>query len=245
VYGGSTTLGLAATSIHPEQAGVQNVLLQLLLDHGATLDAAVAQDYTRGLVVNACLANGRGHAAEFLANRGARLDLEGAAGVGRLDLVRNFFEDGTGDGTGALNAHATKEQMERAFLWACEYGRNPIVEFLLERGVPLLTMADTGETGLHWAVIGRQLDTIKLLLDRGASLEAKNIYEGTALGQALWSAIHGDQGVDYVPVIKALLQAGAQVEDGTLAWLARQTPASSSVKERIADAIKLHAVKSQ
>ena len=36
VYGGGcTTLGLAATSIHPERAGVQEALLQTLLDHGA------------------------------------------------------------------------------------------------------------------------------------------------------------------------------------------------------------------
>ncbi len=51
VYGGSTTLALVATSLHPEHAGVQDALMQLLLDHGATLDAP-------GLLVNACLANG-------------------------------------------------------------------------------------------------------------------------------------------------------------------------------------------
>jgi ankyrin repeat protein len=239
VYGGSTTLGLAATSIHPEQAGVQDALLQLLLDHGATLDAAVAPDYARGLVVNACLANGRGHAAEFLANRRARLDLEAAAGVGRLDLVKNFFHE-----TGALNAHATQAQMERGFLWACEYGHNTVVEFLLQRGVPLLTQADTGETGLHWAVIGGKLDTIKLLLARGASLEARNVYGGTPLGQALWSAVHGDPGIDYFPVIETLLQSGANIEEGTLSWLAHQKLASSPVKERIAESLQHHGAKS-
>src|ERR1700685_4076056 len=35
VYDGATTLGLAASSIHPERAGVQNELLQVLLDCGA------------------------------------------------------------------------------------------------------------------------------------------------------------------------------------------------------------------
>ena len=35
--GGYTTLGLAATSVHPERAGVQEALLQALLDHGANL----------------------------------------------------------------------------------------------------------------------------------------------------------------------------------------------------------------
>src|SRR6202041_1140428 len=39
VYGGGcSTLGLAATSVHPERAGVQEGLLQILLDHGADID---------------------------------------------------------------------------------------------------------------------------------------------------------------------------------------------------------------
>ena len=33
--GGATTLGLAATSVWPERAGVQEELMKLLLDHGA------------------------------------------------------------------------------------------------------------------------------------------------------------------------------------------------------------------
>ncbi len=85
VYGGSTTLALVATSVHPERAGVQESLMQLLLDHGANIDAA---NSPAGPLINVCLANGRAQAAEFLATRGAHLDLEGAAGVGRLDVVQ-------------------------------------------------------------------------------------------------------------------------------------------------------------
>src|SRR5262247_588671 len=36
-YGGCTTLGLVATSVHPEQAGVQIDLLRTLIDRGASL----------------------------------------------------------------------------------------------------------------------------------------------------------------------------------------------------------------
>jgi ankyrin repeat protein len=199
VYGGSTTLGLVATSLHPERAGVQNDLLQLLLDHGATLD------FPNGLLVNACLANGRIHAAEFLASRGARLDLEAAAGLGHLDLVKSFFDD-----SGALLANTSKAQTERALLWACEYGRNTVVDFLVQRGVPVQAHADTGQTSLHWAVIGGHADTIALLLNRGADLEAKNIYGATALGQALWSAAHGDPAIDYAHIIDVLKRQGAK-----------------------------------
>jgi hypothetical protein len=238
VYGGgATTLGLAATSIHPEQAGVQNALMQILLDHGAAIERPGVAGNRHGAVMG-CLANGRGRAAEFLANRGARLDLEEAAGVGRLDVVKSFFHE-----DGSLKANATKMQMERGFLWACEYGRNNVVEFLLQRGVDLLTQADTGESGLHWAVIGGQLDTIKMLLARGASLEAKNAYDGTALGQALWSATNGDPGIDYLPVIETLIEAGAKIEAGSLAWLAKQN-GSSTVKARIEEVLRRHGAKS-
>ena len=74
-YGGrSTTLGLTATSYHPEKAGVQMPLMEVLIDHGAIIDGP-----DTGSAVNGCLHNGRGEAAEFFARRGARLDLEAAA----------------------------------------------------------------------------------------------------------------------------------------------------------------------
>jgi ankyrin repeat protein len=188
VYGGSTTLSLVATSVHPERAGVQEALLQLLIDHGATLDPGL---------LSACLANGRLHAAEFLAQCGAPLDLESAAGLGRLDVVQRFFDK-----------NATRR--ERALLWASEYGRNPIVEFLLDRGVPIQAQANTGQTALHWAVIGAHADTVTLLLKRGADLAAKNIYGGTPLDQAEWCALHGDSKIDYAQIAALLKRHGAK-----------------------------------
>jgi ankyrin repeat protein len=234
-YGKGTTLGLVATSVHPAQAGVQIALLQTLLDYGAAVDGAPGG--WNPLI--AALHNGRPEAAEFLAKRGARLDLEGAAGVGRLDVVKGFFTD-----DGALEANTTKLQMELGFLWACEYGWNSIVDFLIEKGVDLRAQACTGETGLHWAVVGGHLDTIKLLLERGAPLEVKNIYGGTALGQALWSAINGDPGIDYVPICETLIQAGAEIEPGSLDWLARQDGRSAASKARIADVLRKYGAKS-
>jgi ankyrin repeat protein len=218
-YGKGTTLGLVASSVHPQRAGVQIALMETLLGSGAAVDGAPG-----GLSpVLAALRNGRGEAAEFLAQHGALLDLESAAGVGQLDRVQSFFKR-----DGSLKANATKEQMESGFLWACEYGRDNVVEFLLHTGVDLGAQPNTGLTGLHWAVVGGQLATIKLLLERGAPLEAKNAYGGTALGQALWSAMNRDSGIDYIPVIEMLIQAGAKIEPGSLAWLAQQRGASST-----------------
>lgn len=219
-YGKGTTLSLVASSIHPKRAGVQIALLGTLLDAGAAVDGIPGGSSP----LISALHNGRGEAAEFLANRGALLDLEGAAGVGRLDLVKSFFDE-----DGSLKANATKAQMESGFLWACEYGRNEVVDFLLQRGTDVRAQSNTGLTGLHWAVVGGKLATIKLLLERGAPLEEENVYGGTALGQALWSAFNGDSGIDYLPVIEMLIHDGAKVEPGSLAWLAKQ-PGSDSMK---------------
>jgi len=92
VYGGgSTTLGLVATSVHPFRAGVQNPLLQLLLDYGAEIDHKTGAGNRQSSVLGA-LANGRPEAAAYLAERGARLNLEAAAGVGRRNVVKSFFK---------------------------------------------------------------------------------------------------------------------------------------------------------
>src|SRR5439155_980457 len=92
VYGGGcTTLGLVATSAHPRQAGVQNALIQLLLDHGARMEHPNLAGNDHGAVF-ACLANGCPEAARYLADRGARLDLVAAAGVGRLDVVQSLVD---------------------------------------------------------------------------------------------------------------------------------------------------------
>lgn len=234
IYGKSTTLGLVATSVHPKQAGVQIALMETLLDYGAAVDGPPGE----GSPLVSALHNGRPEAAEFLAQYGARMDLEGAAGAGRLDLVESFFKD-----DGSLKPSATRAQMNAGFLWACEYGRNNVVDFLVKKGVDLSAAENTGLTGLHWAVVGGHLDTIQLLLERGAPLEAKNVYGGTVLGQALWSAINGDPGIDYVPILETLIQAGAEIPPGSLSWLAQEGGPPSAVKARLAEVLRHHGAK--
>jgi Ankyrin repeats (3 copies) len=208
VYGGgATTLGLAATSVHPERAGVQTALLETLLRHGAQITHPALAG-SRQAIVAACLANGRARAAEFFAARAAQLNLEEAAGVGRLDVARSFFHP-----DGSLKANATQEQMVRGFLWACGFSRNDVVAFLLDKGFDLAAHDADGQTGLHWAAMNGELATVRLLLARGAPLEVKNVYGGTVLGQTLWSAAHAADPDAYVAIVEALLAAGAKVLD--------------------------------
>lgn len=225
VYGGgATTLMLAATSSHPDEAGVQGALLEVLLEHGASLD----QKDDRGTgTISACLANGRPRAAKFLADRGAELDLEAAAGLGLLEQAQTFF-----DSKGILIAPATRSQLERGFLWACEYGHSQVAEFLLDRGVNIQADASTGQTALHFAVLGAHPETICLLLAHGANLETKNSYGGTALGQALWCAAN-IKDIDYLPVIEVLINAGSKIEEGTSEWISRQKELPPQLAEKI------------
>jgi hypothetical protein len=213
--GGATTLGLAATSVHPQRAGVQIALLALLLDRGAQMEHEGLAGNRQSLI-KACLANGRGEAAEFLSHHRVSLDLEEAAAVGNLDAVRSFFNY-----DGALIQIAMEEQLREGFLWACQYGRNRVVEFLIGRGFDLSTQGHDGQTGLHCAVIGTQFETVKLLLKHGAPLETRNVYGGTVLGQALWSAFNADSASGYLPIIEELLAAGARVEPDMEDVLAR------------------------
>ena len=206
VYGGgATTLGLVATSIHPYRAGVQNELIDILLKHGAEIDHRTSAG-NRQSSVQGALANGRVEAAEYLAARGARLSLEAAVGVGRLDVVKRFFND---DGT--RKAKTSHKQVQSAFLTACGSRRNNVVEFLLQKGVDLNDGGGDGQTPLHCAVIGGHLETVKLLLKFNPPLEAKNIYGGTVLGQTLWSAAHGGDPKIFSEIIETLIAAGAEV----------------------------------
>ncbi len=183
--GGSTTLGLTATSVHPEKAGVQIELMQLLLERGAKIHPGDAA---------ACLANGRGAAAEFLASRGAPLDFAEAAGLGRLDLVQELV------GT------ATAKQTIDGLGWACEYGRTEVVKFLLEQSLSREAL----DRGLHWAAYAGDPGIVKMLLARGAPVDEQDArFHATPLGWAMHARREGRTG-HFAEVAAMLIAAGAR-----------------------------------
>ncbi|HEY1964849.1 MAG TPA: ankyrin repeat domain-containing protein [Acidobacteriaceae bacterium] len=205
-YGGqSTTLMLTATSFHPERAGVQRALMELLLDCGAAIDVGKSTD------VAVCLHNGRGRAAELLASRGARLDLEGAAGIGALNRVKEFFAE-----DGELRPPATAQQLADGFGWACEFGRVAVVEFLLSQGARAdATSGTDGVTPLHWAALCGQPEIVRMLLVRGADVNARETrYGGTPVSWAVYGSGHHDgtsEGKHFYEVVDLLVAAGAEI----------------------------------
>ena len=100
--------------------------------------------------------------------------------------------------------------LREAFTCACFLGKTTVVKSLLEEGADAEGGAATGLNALHWAVNRGQLETVQLLLETRASLEVRNMYDGTALGAALWAAIYESRPA-HVAIIEALLKAGAQV----------------------------------
>ncbi len=213
-YGGrDTTYGLTATSCHPEEAGVQDDLLELLLQRGAMIEDRA----DRG-AVNACLHNGRGRAARFCAEHGAHLDLEGAAGVGRLDALKTFVRP---DGT--LMNGATEKQLVDGFAWAAEYGHSTVVEYLIDAGMPLDSrLRHDGQTALHWAGLGGHADVVRLLVARGAPVSQKDLsYGGTPLDWTIYGWGNRGNLTDaeaerYYDSVRQLVSAGASLDPN---WL--------------------------
>lgn len=204
VYGADcTALGLTATSGHPERAGVQRELLALLIDHGAAVNPSL---------VKTCMANGRLQAAAFLAEhqdeKGVAVGVVEAAGLGRLDWVKKFLAE-----DGSWKPDAADGELQEGFLYACQFGQDSTVSFLLDHGVSAAVSDARGQTGLHHAVIGGHPGMVRLLLGHEPPLEAVNCYGGTPLGQALWSAAHGGETAAYLEILEALLAAGAKLPE--------------------------------
>lgn len=111
--------------------------------------------------------------------------------------------------------------MQEAFLYACGYGANRVIEFLLGR-LDLAGHTGDGQSGAHYVVIFGRPDTLKLLLKQSVPLEAKNMYGGTVLGQTLWSAAHGGDPELYSQIIETLIAAGAKIPE-------RHVPVNSKI----------------
>ncbi len=211
VYEGKcTALGLVATSSPPFEAGVQREVIDVLLKHGARMDLVGSVGHEDSLV-RGCLANGQLQAAEYLASRGAPLDLEGAAGLGRLDDVKRLF------------ARALPREILAAFSLACAYGRAPVVGFLLVDGsvavdAELRSHGD-GHTGLHIAAFHGQLEAVKVLLEHGADLHAiDRTWKTPPIVWALTGWQRSGHGGQYYEVVAQLVAAGAPVTPDLVEW---------------------------
>lgn len=103
------------------------------------------------------------------------------------------------------------EALAEALSSACFNGRTEVARYLLDRGVDPAAGNGTGMNAIHWAANRGQLEVVKLLLERKAPLEIRNMYGGTVLGATVWAACNEPR-PNQVQVIETLLEAGADVK---------------------------------
>ncbi len=202
VYGGGcTALGLVATSTPPREAGVQIPVIDVLLGHGAQIEHPNLAGNNVDAVY-ACLANGCPEAAQYLAERGARLGMVGAAGIGRLDVVRQLVDA------------ADVSRREMALRYAAGYGQLEVTQYLLDRGVDVEAHSGDGETALFYAILGNHIAVVRLLLERGARPGMRTRH-GDIVETAIWKAAHGGGGQPdlSIEVLEALIAAGGKAPD--------------------------------
>jgi hypothetical protein len=91
---------------------------------------------------------------------------------------------------------------------------------MLDAGFPLDARGDEGATPLHAAAVSGSADVIRLLLDRGADIEARDTsWDDTPLG---WAVVGSglprveNPDPDWISTIQALIEAGASTAGVTL-----------------------------
>jgi len=208
MYGGTSTLGLVATSVHPVKSGVQRPLMEILIKHGADPNHAVAPTYTEGLLILACIHNGRYEPIHYLAAHGAKVDMEAAGALGDFDKVKLLFDG------------ASLEKRAGSLCWACQYGHWAIIEYLLEKGVPVNVRVN-GMTPLLSAAFDGQLNVVNRLLILGADIELTNSYGGSALGQTLW-CLYNHRKPHHLELMELFISRGAWIDPEWLPYIEEQ-----------------------
>lgn len=85
----------------------------------------------------------------------------------------------------------------------------------MDAGLDPLSGDMTGMNGFHWAANRGQLDVVNFLIERKVPMEGKNMYDGTVLRCAAWSAIFEPKPM-HKQIIAALKSAGASMENAMM-----------------------------
>jgi ankyrin repeat protein len=159
-----STLGLVCSGRVARECGVQIPLIDLLCEYGADPNGAMGS----------ALGHGEFEAVDALIRRGASIDLAGAAATGRLEEVRRALPN------------AGTDLRHRALAWSAQYGHTDIVRYLLDAGEDPNRFNPPGthshSTPLHQAALAGHGDVVRLLVERGARLDIRDIHhQGTPL----------------------------------------------------------------
>lgn len=199
---GGTTLGLVMSSAAAVESGQAAGLIDLLVERGA--HAGIADGTLLWLALyHVVECRRQREAAEHLRrHHGAPVDLACAAGLGELGTVSGFYGKGGALDLGAASLWRARKRgagrddrgprpgeiLAEALAVAAANGRNEVVTYLLERGVPTDIWTTYGPfriTPLHCAAWAGWPETVRLFLDRGADATMREpTHGGTPLGWA-------------------------------------------------------------
>lgn len=197
-----------------------NSFIDLLLAAGA--DVTAEAHGAGGTPLMQALFWGHRPQAERLAQEGVYpYNLRTAAGLGRLDLMPNFFQpDGSlkpeagqkrefhrpHSGFPPWTPHDDRQEiLDEALVYAAKNGRTPILAYLLDQGANIDSEPYNG-TALFWAISGDHMETVRWLLEHGADVHHIASFGGekniTALHMAAWGG--------HLELAKVLLEYGAE-----------------------------------
>lgn len=185
---GGTTMGLLLTSHQASRRGFSGPLIDVLLEHGARLELDSPG------VLDGSLTNHAPAAAEKMIELGAEPDLLNAAALGRMDLLRGFF-----DGTGRLlhrprrqgRSMSERDAIGLALLFAYVNRKPEAVDFLLDRDGNWSMIGVNNGTALHRAAWDGDIAMIARLIERGADISNReNPFCSTPLSWAQHNRQH-------------------------------------------------------
>ncbi|HTR25395.1 MAG TPA: ankyrin repeat domain-containing protein [Terriglobales bacterium] len=170
------TLMLVATGSVPHECRQQRPLIDLLCDNGADPNSAI----------QAAVLHGEVEAVHALIERGARMTLPVAAALGRSGDFRRLLPV------------AGSEDRHLALTVAADYGQVDIAHMLLDAGEDPNRYNPVGghshTTPLHQAAAKGNLEMVRVLVERGARLDIKDVlWHGTP---ADWARHEGKREIE-------------------------------------------------
>lgn len=104
------------------------------------------------------------------------------------------------------------EEAAEALTCACFLGERQTVEYLIDQGLDPSGGSLSGMNAVHVAACRGNVEVLRVLLRHGAPLEVRNMYEGTVLGQTVWSAVNQPR-PGQREAIEELVRAGANLRE--------------------------------
>jgi ankyrin repeat protein len=199
------------------RAGCSAEFLESILAHGADPEGIGPDGRTPFQLATAA---GKSELADVLRRHGAA---DTASPIDRFLLACRRAEGAEarrllGDDPGLLDRMS--DQDRAGIVAAAEAGDTAAVGLMLDLGFPVETRGEHGATPLHGTAYAGSPETVRLLLDHGADIDARDAtWDSTPIG---WACVGSGErpttapGADWMETVRILLERGASTDGITL-----------------------------